>query len=73
VIQYVFEEHEVDYNQKQRLVEQHQFSRFKKKFHFWFIILRRFTGNGDRGGRDFVGVTGGRNFGLIGLMLGGGP
>jgi hypothetical protein len=31
VNQYVFEEPEVDYNQKQRQEEQHRFSRFQKK------------------------------------------
>ena len=64
VIQYVFEEHEVDYNQKQQPVERYLFSIFTKKIHFLFKIFRRFTGNG---GSDFVELTSGRNFGLIGI------
>ncbi len=71
VIQYVFEELEVDYNQKQRQVEQHQVSIFKKQVDFSWKMLSKFTGNGDRGGWITVEVINGRNFGLISLLLGG--
>jgi hypothetical protein len=67
VIQYVFEEHEVDYNQKQQPVERYLFSIFTEKIHFLFKMLQIFT---DNGGSDFVELTCGRNFGLIGLSLG---
>ncbi len=71
VIQYVFEELEVDYNQKQRQVEQHQVSIFKKQVDFSWKMLSKFTGNGERRGWITVEVINGRNFGLINLLLGG--